>query len=192
MGWNTAELKPPTDSIALCALLGNPGRRYAQTRHNAAWLLGDLVWGDALPWREKFHGALCEVDECTLLRPHTMMNASGRSVRAAVAFFKHAPSRVAVVYDDVETPLGSLRIAYGVAHHGHNGCRSVLRDLGNRPLWQLRIGIGRPVSGIPVAQWVLAPFSEYEYATITSLCRGAAGEVRLALKHPRVGTVGGC
>ena len=69
MGWNTGELKPPTDSIALCALLGNPGRRYAQTRHNAAWLLGDLVWGDALPWREKFHGALCQVDGCTLLRP---------------------------------------------------------------------------------------------------------------------------
>ena len=191
MGRNTTELKIPTDSIALCALLGNPKRRYAQTRHNAAWLLGDLVWGDALPWREKFHGALCAVDECTLRRPHTMMNASGRSVRAAVAFFKHDPSRVAVAYDDVETPLGVLQIVYGTGHHGHNGCRSVLRDLGNRPLWQLRIGIGRPASGIPVARWVLAPFSEYEYATITSLCRGAAGEVRQALKHPRVGTVGG-
>ena len=189
MGRKPAELKTPTDSIELCALLGNPGRRYAKTRHNAAWLLADIVWGPGLTWRDKFHGAVGEIEACTLLRPMTMMNESGRAVRAAVDFFKLDSSRVVVVYDDVETPLGTLQLAYSTGHRGHNGCRSVLQHLGNQPLWQLRIGIGRPAAVVPVAQWVLSPFTEYEYAVVESSCRSASVAVSQVLKQPKQGSL---
>lgn len=187
MGRKPAELKTPTDSIALCALLGNPGRRYAKTRHNAAWLFADVVWGATLSWRDKFHGAVCETPSCTLLRPMTMMNDSGRAVRAAVDFFKLDRSQVMVVYDDVETPLGTLQLAYSTGHRGHNGCRSVLQHLGNQPLWQLRIGIGRPAAVVPVAQWILSPFTEYESAALESSYRSAATAIARLLKQPKQG-----
>jgi PTH1 family peptidyl-tRNA hydrolase len=155
----------------LVAGLGNPGREYERTRHNAGWLvLDELARRHSGSWRSKFSGSLAEIRlgdlRLALLKPETYMNDSGRSVGAAVRFFKVEPEQVLVVHDDVDLEAGRLqaRAAGGLA--GHNGLRSLAQHLGSQDFLRLRIGIGRPGRGDPrpVADWVLSPFSPEEDA----------------------------
>ncbi len=155
----------------LVAGLGNPGREYERTRHNAGWLvLDELARRHGGSWRSKFSGSLAEVrleDLClALLKPETYMNESGRSVGAAVRFFKVEPEQVLVVHDDVDLEPGRLQARAGGGLAGHNGLRSLAQHLGSQDFLRLRIGIGRPGRGDPrpVADWVLSPFAPEEDA----------------------------
>jgi PTH1 family peptidyl-tRNA hydrolase len=149
----------------LVAGLGNPGREYERTRHNIGWLVVDeLARRHGGSWRSKFSGSLAEVRlgdaRLALLKPETYMNESGRSVGAAARFFKVAAESLLVVHDDVD--LEPARRGGGLA--GHNGLRSLARDLGTQEFLRLRIGVGRPGRGDPrpVSDWVLSPFSPEE------------------------------
>src|SRR6476661_1908293 len=151
--------------------LGNPGREYERTRHNAGWLvLDELARRHGGSWRSKFSGSLAEVRlgdlRLALLKPETYMNDSGRSVGAAVRFFKVEPEQVLVVHDDVDLEAGRLQARAGGGLAGHNGLRSLAQHLGSQDFLRLRIGIGRPGRGDPrpVADWVLSPFSPEEDA----------------------------
>jgi PTH1 family peptidyl-tRNA hydrolase len=150
----------------LVAGLGNPGREYERTRHNAGWLvLDELARRHGGTWRSKFSGSLAEMRlgdlRLALLKPETYMNESGRSVGAAVRFFKVEPEQVLVVHDDVDLDAGRLQARAGGGLAGHNGLRSLAQHLGSQDFLRLRIGVGRPGRGDPrpVADWVLSPFA---------------------------------
>jgi peptidyl-tRNA hydrolase, PTH1 family len=150
----------------LVAGLGNPGREYERTRHNVGWLvLDELARRHAGSWRSKFSGSLAEIRlgelKLGLLKPETYMNESGRSVGAAVRFFKVDPEHVLVVHDDVDLEAGRLQARAGGGLAGHNGLRSLAQHLGSQDFLRLRIGVGRPGRGDPrpVADWVLSPFA---------------------------------
>jgi peptidyl-tRNA hydrolase, PTH1 family len=153
----------------LVAGLGNPGREYERTRHNAGWLVVDeLARRHDGSWRSKFSGSLAEVrlgdKRLALLKPETYMNESGRSVAAAKRFFKVDPDALLVVHDDVDLEPGRLQARSGGGLAGHNGLRSLVQDLGTQDFLRLRIGVGRPGRGDPrsVSDWVLAPFAPDE------------------------------
>jgi peptidyl-tRNA hydrolase, PTH1 family len=151
--------------------LGNPGREYARNRHNVGAMVADEVarrHGGS--WRSKFSGRLAEIrlegHRLALLKPETYMNESGRSVGAAVAFFKVAPESVLVVHDDSDLELGRLQLRLGGGLAGHNGLRSIAQHLKTQEFLRLRVGVGRPERGDPrpLADWVLADFDPHEDA----------------------------
>jgi peptidyl-tRNA hydrolase, PTH1 family len=150
----------------LVAGLGNPGREYERTRHNAGWLvLDELARRHGGSWRSRFSGSLAEVRAAdarlALLKPETYMNESGRSVSVATRFFKVPPESLLVVHDDVDLEPGRLQARRGGGLAGHNGLRSLAQHLGTQDFLRLRIGIGRPGRGDPrpVKDWVLTPFA---------------------------------
>ncbi|HKB19402.1 MAG TPA: aminoacyl-tRNA hydrolase [Gaiellaceae bacterium] len=149
----------------LVAGLGNPGREYARTRHNAGWLVADeLARRHDGSFRSKFDGQLSEIRlgdlRLALLKPETYMNISGKSIGAAQRFFKVEPERLLVVHDDVDLEEGRLQARAGGGLAGHNGLRSIAGALGTQDFLRLRIGVGRPGRGDPrpVADYVLSPF----------------------------------
>ena len=149
--------------------LGNPGREYERTRHNAGWLVVDeLARRHGGSWRSKFSGSLAEVrlgeKRLALLKPETYMNESGRSVSAAARFFKVPAESILVAHDDVDLEPGRLQARRGGGLAGHNGLRSLAQHLGTQDFLRLRIGVGRPGRGDPrpVADWVLSPFASEE------------------------------
>jgi len=149
----------------LVAGLGNPGREYAKTRHNVGWMVVDeLAARHGGSWRSKFSGQLAEIRldglRLALLKPETYMNESGRSIGAAVRFFKVDPGSLLVVHDDVDLDEGRLQARLGGGLAGHNGLRSITQALGSQDFLRLRIGVGRPGRGDrrSVADYVLAGF----------------------------------
>ena len=155
----------PSTLDLLVAGLGNPGREYERTRHNVGWLVIDeLARRHGGSFRSKFSGRLAEVRldslRLGLLKPETYMNESGRSIAAAVRFFKAAPETLAVVHDDVDLEEGRLQARLGGGLAGHNGLRSIAQALGTAEFLRLRIGVGRPGRGDrrSVSDYVLAPF----------------------------------
>ena len=155
----------------LVAGLGNPGREYERTRHNAGWVvLDELARRHGGSWRSKFSGSLAEVrvdgSKLALLKPETYMNESGRSAAAAARFFKVPAESLLVVHDDVDLEPGRLQARRGGGLAGHNGLRSLAQHLGTQDFLRLRIGVGRPGRGDPrpVKDWVLSPFAPEEDA----------------------------
>jgi PTH1 family peptidyl-tRNA hydrolase len=149
--------------------LGNPGREYERNRHNVGAMVADeLARRHGGSWRSKFSGRIAEVrlegHKLALLEPQTYMNESGRSVGAAVAFFKIPPEAVLVVHDESDLELGRLQLRLGGGLAGHNGLRSVAQHLKTQDFLRLRVGIGRPERGDarPLADWVLANFEAHE------------------------------
>jgi PTH1 family peptidyl-tRNA hydrolase len=149
----------------LVAGLGNPGREYAATRHNAGWMvLDELARRQSGSWRAKFSGQLSQtrLDDArlALVKPETYMNESGKSIAAAARFFKTPVEAVLVVHDDVDLEEGRLQARRGGGLAGHNGLRSIAQALGSQEFLRLRIGVGRPGRGDrrSVADYVLAAF----------------------------------
>lgn len=149
----------------LVAGLGNPGPGYRLTRHNAGFLVADeLARRHSASFRSRFSGRVADlrVDgrRVVLLEPETYMNESGRSVAAAVRFYKLPLSALLVVHDDVDLDIGRLQVRLGGGLAGHNGLRSLVGHLGSGEFMRLRIGVGRPERGDrrPVADFVLSPF----------------------------------
>ena len=172
----------------LVAGLGNPGREYERTRHNVGWLVADeLARRLGGSFRSKFSGKLAEVRlddlRLALLKPETYMNDSGRSLGAALRFFKVAPGDLLVVHDDVDLEEGRLQARLGGGLAGHNGLRSIAQALGTAEFLRLRIGVGRPGRGDPrpVADYVLSPF-EPEVDVDAFVARAADAVETLARK----------
>ena len=149
--------------------LGNPGREYAANRHNVGWMVVDeLARRHDGSFRSKFDGRLAEVridgHKVALLKPETYMNESGRSVKAAMRFFKLEPDAVLVVHDESDLEPGRLQARRGGGLAGHNGLRSVAGHLGTPEFLRLRVGVGRPGRGDrrPLADYVLSDFEPHE------------------------------
>ena len=151
--------------------LGNPGREYANTRHNVgAMVVDELARRHGASFRGKFSGQLGEtrVDgmRVALLKPETYMNLSGNSVSAAARFFKVPPEQILVVHDEGDFDLGRLQARAGGGLAGHNGLRSIAQQLGTQEFLRLRVGVGRPERGDhrPLADYVLSNFEPHDDA----------------------------
>ncbi len=175
--WRRGERASSLDLLVVG--LGNPGREYAGNRHNVGFMVvEELARRHGGSWRGKFNGKVAEVriDEhrVALLEPETYMNESGRSVKAAVTFFKLEPDAVLVVHDDSDLERGRLQVRLGGGLAGHNGLRSVTQHLGTQDFMRLRVGVGRPGRGDrrPLADYVLSDFDADEDAA-DLVARGA-------------------
>src|SRR5919108_4034320 len=157
--------EPASTLDLLVAGLGNPGREYERTRHNVGWMVVDeLARRSGASFRSKFSGRVAETRlaerRLALLKPETYMNESGRSIGAAVRFFKAPVKSLLVVHDDVDLDAGRLQARLGGGLAGHNGLRSLAQALGTQEFLRLRIGVGRPGRGDrrSVSDYVLSAF----------------------------------
>jgi PTH1 family peptidyl-tRNA hydrolase len=137
--------------LQLLVGLGNPGSRYAETRHNVGFMvLEGMAARSGVPFRSqpKLHGLLAELGtgpaRLRLLMPQTFMNESGRAIRAALDWYRLVPGQLLVVVDDMDLPFGRLRLRAAGSAGGHNGLRSTIQHLGTQEFARLRIGIGAP------------------------------------------------
>lgn len=137
--------------LTLLVGLGNPGDRYAGTRHNVGFLVLDRLAasaGTSFRPQPRLQGELADVgsgdQRLRLLKPTTFMNSSGQSVRASLDWFGWGPEQLLVIVDDMDLPLGRLRLRASGSAGGHNGLRSIIQHLGSDAFARLRIGIGAP------------------------------------------------
>lgn len=165
--------------------LGNPGRQYSAHRHNVGFMVVDELASACRVdgFRSKFHGEYAKGElageEVVLLKPHTFMNDSGRSVQSAIAFFKPSIDRVLVIHDELDLPFGTVRLKVGGGHAGHNGLRSIMASIGTGEFGRVRLGIGRPPPGFrgDVADYVLSSFDSAERAEMPDLLKKAGTTV---------------
>jgi peptidyl-tRNA hydrolase, PTH1 family len=159
--------------------LGNPGRRYALTRHNIGFMAADAVarrWGFAA-FRAKFQGELAEGtmggERVFLLKPQTFMNLSGDAVGAAARFYKIEPPEIAVIHDEIDLAEGKLKVKRGGGTAGHNGLRSIEAAIG-ADFWRVRMGIGHPGMKELVEPYVLQNFAPEEKIWLAPLIDAVA------------------
>lgn len=152
----------PKDTLQCIVGLGNPGPRYIDTRHNAGFCLIDAIahrYQASFKEEPKFKGELALVNtpsgDVRLLKPLTFMNNSGAAVAPLLHFYKIAPANTLIIYDDLDLPVGAVRLKKGGGHGGHNGLRSIVQHSGSKDFLRLRIGIGHPGSADQVSSYVL-------------------------------------
>jgi PTH1 family peptidyl-tRNA hydrolase len=165
--------------IQLVVGLGNPGADYVMTRHNAGWWFVDALaraQGGSFSHERKFSGDVCRLDlgghDLRLLKPTTFMNRSGQSVKALSAYMKIPPEAILVAHDELDLPIGTVRLKRGGGAGGHNGLKDVIGHLGEEFL-RLRIGIAHPAGARDVIDYVLDRASAADEAAIMG-CVGAA------------------
>ncbi|MBK5930375.1 aminoacyl-tRNA hydrolase [Halochromatium salexigens] len=168
--------------IQLIVGLGNPGPQYAGTRHNAGyWLVDRIVERAGVELRPdaKFQGLLARVSgdggDLRLLKPTTFMNHSGRALAAVCRYFDIRPEAVLIAYDELDLPVGSVKLKLGGGHGGHNGIRDSMAALGSRDFWRLRIGIGHPGAKEQVIGYVLSRPSRVDMDAILEVVDQAEG-----------------
>jgi peptidyl-tRNA hydrolase, PTH1 family len=160
--------------------LGNPGRQYADNRHNAGFMVVDELMRQTTAGTPRQRlGA--EIAEATLrgtkvifCKPMEFMNASGFAVSRAGAFWKIPPEQTVVVHDDMDLDFGRLKLALGGGTGGHNGLRSIVAEIGTESFCRVRFGIGRPPPAWEGADYVLAVFSQEERRALQDLLKEAA------------------
>ncbi len=175
--------------MKLIAGLGNPGNEYHNTRHNIGWAVIDLLSEKySIPLDRKKRkslfgkGRTLNGDEIVLLKPLTYMNLSGRSIRHLSSWFKIQHRDIILVFDDINLPLGKLRIRRGGSAGGHNGVQSVLNELCDDTFPRIRIGIGPPAGSTGhLIKHVLGTFSDEEKPIIQSAVDRAAHAVDMLL-----------
>lgn len=164
--------------------LGNPGPKYAGTRHNIGYDVVDEVVREAGGSfdRERFSAELGEIrlggERLLVMKPLTFMNLSGEAVGAACRFHKIAPEDVIAVHDELDLSPGTVRIKIGGGHGGHNGLRSMISHLGSPDFVRIRVGIGRPTDGRDVVSWVLGGFGKDEQEALPACLLQASRAVR--------------
>jgi len=159
--------------------LGNPGREYVSTRHNAGFLLTEEL---ARRWRiewtaeKKFQARLARAGRSILCQPQTFMNLSGEAVGAVIDFYQLPVKQLLVAVDDADLPLGELRLRAGGSSGGHHGLESVEQHLGTREFARLRLGIGRRDGAREITGHVLGRFNAEETALFGKVLDRAASQ----------------
>lgn len=178
--------------------LGNPGDKYANTRHNIGFMVVERVaheiGGAAIPWNEetKHHALVAKKSEIILVKPTTFMNASGVTVASVANYYKITLSDIWVIHDDLDLPLGKVRIRTGGSSAGHNGVESIMRELKTDAFTRFRLGIGRGMEATKkssnknfhrqfVIDFVLSKFRQGEAGELKHLVKHGAEAVSIAL-----------
>jgi peptidyl-tRNA hydrolase, PTH1 family len=156
--------------IKLIVGLGNPGRQYEKTRHNAGFLFLDSLAEElGYNWinESKFQGIFAQGKVANtpimLLKPNTFMNRSGQAVGKLARYYKLQPEEILVVHDELDFAAGIVKLKKDGGHAGHNGLRDIIAHLNSNQFYRLRIGIGRPAVGKVVTDFVLSPPSKSEF-----------------------------
>lgn len=168
--------------------LGNPGLEYRDTRHNIGFMVVDELarrFGVSFTEEKRWHGLVAKISGAWLLKPQTYMNDSGRSARAVGQFYKVTPAETLAVYDDVDLPLGRVRMRLAGSAGGHNGIKSMIASLGTDAFPRLKLGIaaesGRP-AGDRLVGHVLGKFREEELPSLNLIIQTAADALINALQ----------
>lgn len=181
--------------------LGNPGSKFEQTRHNIGFTVIDKLVKSRLSllsslkaWKksEKFKAEICKLDDCLVVKPQTYMNLSGLSVSSLASFYKVHPEDVWVVHDDIDLPLGMIRIRKGGASAGHHGIESILKEWGESEFFRFRLGIGKGkldthktmdknIHRQDIEKFVIAPFKDSEAGEVKKLIKRAVEAIEIAL-----------
>jgi PTH1 family peptidyl-tRNA hydrolase len=157
--------------IRLFVGLGNPGDKYAPTRHNAGFWWVDLIAQQSnshIALDAKMFGMVGKLNphnDTWLLKPTTFMNASGKAVAALANYYKISPKEILVIHDELDLAAGNIKLKFGGGHGGHNGLRDIHAALGTADYWRLRVGIGHPGDKSEVVNFVLkSPTKEEQNA----------------------------
>ena len=148
--------------------LGNPGEKYAKTRHNMGFLTLDLLAEQEKVRidRLKFKAVTAQVTfggaRCLLMKPQTFLNLSGEAVREAAQFYKIPPEKVLVIYDDVSIPVGKIRVRPSGSAGGHNGIKNIIAHLGTDKFPRVKVGVGAPGQEGDMIDWVIGNPSQAE------------------------------
>lgn len=155
--------------------LANPGKAYADTRHNAgSWLVEDIAQSAdvILRFAAKCHGlyglAKLQGENCHLLIPATFMNESGKAVRSLMHYHKLQSTALLVAHDDIDLPVGTIKLKFEGGDGGHNGLKDIIRHLHTKAFYRLRIGVGRPHQSDDVVDYVLHPPSKADRQKINT------------------------
>ena len=160
--------------------LGNPGKRYNATRHNIGFMVAEkLAAKIAVDLKQKSFDALwgkgrLENRKVIVALPQTYMNLSGAAVRKLQSFFKTDTGNLIVIHDDLDLPLGAIRLKTGGGNAGHKGLTSIEANLGSSAFHRVRLGIGRPVDKSRIESFVLETFSEEEEKLLPGLINQAS------------------
>lgn len=175
--------------------LGNPEKKYEQTRHNIGFEAVDLLarrWGISLPENRRFQGLFGEGvgpkgAKIRLLKPLTYMNRSGQAIRSVTDWYKIPPTSVLVIYDDMDLPTGRIRLRLSGSAGGHNGIKSTIAHLGTQDFPRLRIGIGKPADPSNLDKstvaHVLGKFAPEEKPIISEVLELVGDAVELSIKQ---------
>ena len=173
---------PVKPSVRLLVGLGNPGPQYLRTRHNAGFLvLDELARRYNLGFRKGKQADETKWDGVTLLKPTTFMNASGAAVQGALTRLKLSPAELLIIHDDLDLPLGRLRLRTGGSAGGQRGVADTIRRIGPE-FTRLKVGISRPPPNWKVENWVLSRFSDAEQPLLQKVVQAAADAAELLLK----------
>lgn len=164
--------------------LGNPGKQYESTRHNAGFICLDLlaekysISVKKLKFKSLLGEGRIEGKRCLLLKPQTFMNLSGEAVRDAAEFYKIPPENIIVIYDDISLDPGKLRIRRKGSDGGHNGMKNILYHLKSDGFPRIKVGVGaKPNPEYDLADWVLSRFTSNEAKLIKQAAEKAVGAV---------------
>ncbi|SFP27992.1 peptidyl-tRNA hydrolase, PTH1 family [Oscillibacter sp. PC13] len=148
--------------------LGNPGQKYANTRHNMGFLTVDLlaeqqgVKLNKVKFKSAYQVLAFAGSKCLVMKPQTYMNLSGEAVREAAQFYKVPADHVLVIYDDVSLPVGKIRVRPSGSAGGHNGIKNIIAHLGTQEFPRIKIGTGAPGEGGDMIDWVIGQPSQAE------------------------------
>ena len=170
--------------------LGNPGKEYERTRHNAGWRALDVLCqklgckADKLKFQGLYTQLNYEGKKLYLLKPQTFMNASGKSVVQLSAYFQIPPERIIVLFDDISLPPGRLRIRGDGSAGGHNGIKSIIQEIGSQNFPRVKIGVGaKPNERQDLADWVLSGMSSSDEKALSSALERAADAALCIMDH---------
>ncbi|EST51748.1 peptidyl-tRNA hydrolase [Brevibacillus panacihumi W25] len=170
--------------------LGNPGKKYEDTRHNAGFMAIDKIsenWGIPVS-SNKFRALIGEGraqgEKVLLVKPQTYMNLSGESIAEILRFYKLTPDDLVVIFDDLDLPTGQLRLREKGSAGGHNGIKSMIQHLGTQEFKRIKVGIGRPEPGRSVSDYVLQSFPSGERKEIDEAVSRAADAADMWVREP--------
>ena len=172
----------------IIAGLGNPGLKYAGTRHNVGFcVIDELADRYNIRVNESKHKAfvgkgMIEGERVLLLKPQTFMNLSGESIRMAMDFYKLDTSQLIVIYDDISLDVGQLRIRKKGSAGGHNGVKSIISHAGSNEFDRIKVGVGQKPEKMDLADYVLSVFSKDDQTLIRAAVKDAADAVEMMLK----------
>jgi PTH1 family peptidyl-tRNA hydrolase len=170
--------------------LGNPGKQYEKTRHNIGFQVVDRLSEklDIPLTQAKFKGLFgsghVRGEKVILLKPLTYMNLSGEAIRMVMDYFNISPEDIIVIYDDLDLPVGKIRLRQKGSAGGHNGIKSTIQHLGTQEFNRIRVGIARPQNGQSVTDYVLSNFSGEEQEIINEVVNRCAEACEAALEKP--------
>jgi PTH1 family peptidyl-tRNA hydrolase len=187
--------KKPLSEDVLIAGLGNPEKRYLTTRHNIGFMFVESIassfgFGE-FEFSKKVNGFLAKGKigdkNVILLKPSTYMNNSGKALKAAKKLFSIKPENVMIAHDDMDIAFGSQRIRKNGSSAGHNGIKSIITELKTPDFTRIKLGIGRPMPGTDIAEYVLSEFSEEELEAVSEN-RGKWAEIAKTIVSESVET----